>query len=122
MTTRIVDMPVLASRPAELEAGIYNLWRRARLHLGIPLRLALPGMAQMVLILDEDSWVVVNENQSDLPILAWVDFQDSHRDNLYKPIPCTLNFYHYMASSLRGKVLTCMERELDALLHDKDDA
>lgn len=118
MTTRIVDMPILASRPAEMEAGIYNLWRRARLHLGIPLRLSLPGMAHMILILDEDSWVVVNENQNDLPVLAWVDFEDNHRDSLHKPIPCTLNYYHFMASSLRGKVLERMAEALQDRLQD----
>ncbi|HID82321.1 MAG TPA: hypothetical protein EYP51_08125 [Thiotrichales bacterium] len=118
MTTRIVDMPVLASRPAEMDATIYNLWRRARLHLQIPLRLSLPGLAQMILILYEDSWVVVNESQNDLPVLAWVDFEDSHRDSLHKPIPCTLNFYHYMASSLRGKVLERMEAALEKRLQE----
>jgi hypothetical protein len=109
-------MPVYASRPCELDAAQYNLWRRARLHLGSPLRLSMPGLKQMVLILEDDSWVVVDENQYDLPVLAWVKFQDSHRDNLHKPVPCTLNYYHYMASSVRGKVLARMSETLEALL------
>jgi hypothetical protein len=76
----------------------------------------MPGLKQMVLILEDDSWVVVDENQYDLPVLAWVNFQDSHRDNLHKPVPCTLNYYHYMASSVRGKVLARMSETLEALL------
>lgn len=118
MTTRIGDMQVIAARHCELEASLYNLWRRARLHLGSPLRLPMPDLKQMVLILEDDSWVVVDEVQYDLPVLAWVNFQDRHRDNIYKPVPCTLNFYHYMASSIRGKVLALMGEQLEALLHD----
>lgn len=112
MTTRITDMPVMASRPAEIEAGVYNLWRRSRMRFGGETRLNIPGLPQIVLILDEDSWVVVNEKQYDLPILAWVDFQDAHRDSLHKPIACTLNYYHYMASSIRAKVLDRMAEAL----------
>ncbi|MEN8129719.1 MAG: hypothetical protein ABFS45_05900 [Pseudomonadota bacterium] len=112
MTTRIDDMPVYAARADQLEASLYNLWRRARLHLGSPLRLDLPGLKQMALILEDDSWVVVDQCQYDLPVLAWVNFQDSGRDNLYKPVPCTLNYYHYLASSLRGKVLARMGEAL----------
>ena len=117
MTTRIDDMPVYAARADHLDAALYNLWRRSRLRLGSPLRLPLPGLKQMVLILDDDSWVVVDEVQYDLPVLAWVNFRDHGRDNLYKPIPCTLNYYHYMASRLRGKVLVLMGEALEARLN-----
>ncbi|MGV6858349.1 MAG: hypothetical protein ACWA5X_05190 [bacterium] len=116
MTTRITDMPVMASRPAEIEASVYNLWRRSRNHLGHYIRLSMPGLPQIALILDEDSWVVVNEKQFDLPILAWVDFQDHHRDNIHNPIHCTLNYYHYLASSVRGKVLERMAETLETAL------
>ncbi len=116
MTTRITDMPVMVSRPASVEASVYNLWRRSRLKLGPYTRLPMEGLPQIVLILDEDAWVVVNERQYDLPILAWVDFQDEHRDNLHKPIACTLNYYHYMASSVRAKVLARMAAALDEAL------
>ncbi len=119
MTTRITDMPVMASRPAEIEASVYNLWRRSRMHFGPHTRLDIPDLPQMVLILDEDSWVVVNERQYDLPILAWVDFQDAHRDSLHKPIACTLNYYHYMASSIRAKVLDRMAEILECHLKEK---
>lgn len=118
MTTRIDTMPLYAARSTQLDASLYNLWRRARLHLGSPLRLPLSGLRQMVLILEDECWVVVDEGQYDLPALAWVDFCHPGRDNLHKPIPCTLNYYHFMASSLRGKVLIQManilQEQLDA--------
>jgi len=113
MSTRIDGMPVYATQSDHLDASLYNLWRRARLHCGSPLRLPLQGLKQMVLILEDDSWVVVDEVQYDMPVLAWVNFQDIGRDNLHKPIPCTLNFYHYLASRLRDKVLSRMGEALE---------
>jgi len=121
VTTRIDDMPVMALRPAEIDASVYNLWRRARMHLGPDIRLQMPDLPQIVLILDDASWVVVNERQHDLPILAWVDFQDAHRDNIHRPVACTLNYYHYMASSLRGKVLERMAAALEKRLLERRD-
>ena len=118
MTTRIHDMPVYATRTDEVEAVLYNLWRRARLHLDMPLRIELAGLKQMVLILEHDSWVVVDQCQYDLPVLAWVEFQDAGRATLHTPVACTMNYYHYMASHLREKVLTRMAEELEARLSD----
>ena len=118
MTTRIHDMPVYAARPDEVEASLYNLWRRARLHLDMPLRIDLPGLKQMVLILEEDSWVVVDRCQYDLPVLAWVAFQDAGRATLHTPVACTMNYYHYMAGHLREKVLARMGEALAARLNE----
>ena len=116
MTTRIHDMPVYASQSEQLAAPLYNLWRRARLHLALPLRIELPQLKQMALILEPDCWVVVDQVQYDLPVLAWVEFQDTGRSSLHTPVTCTLNYYHYMASQLRGRVLTLLEQELEARL------
>jgi len=113
MTTRIHDMPVYAARADQVEASLYNLWRRARRHLDMPLRIELPQLKQMALILEEDCWVVVDQNQYDLPVMAWVEFQDDGRSSLHTPVACTLNYYHYMASHLRQKVLLLMAEALD---------
>jgi len=122
MATRIHDMPVYASRAETLDASIYNLWRRARLHITMPLRIEMPELKQMALILDEDSWVVVDQCQFDLPVLAWIDFQDSGRNTLHTPVVCTLNYYHYLASHIREKALTHMFNTLEALLNDAEPA
>jgi len=116
MVTRINDMPVYGAQTEQMEASLYNLWRRARLHLDMPLRIDLPGLKQMVLIVEDDCWVVVDQSQYDLPVLAWVDFQDTGRTTLHKPVTCTLNFYHYLASHLREKVLARMGEALKARL------
>ncbi|HEB58526.1 MAG TPA: hypothetical protein ENJ01_04830 [Gammaproteobacteria bacterium] len=118
MTTRIHDMPVYAARTDRVEASLYNLWRRARLKLDMPLRIELPGLKQMVLILEEDSWVVVDQCQYDLPVLAWVDFQDTGRTTLHTPVICTMNYYHYMAGHLREKVLARMGEALESRLSE----
>ncbi len=103
-----------------LDASIYNLWRRARLHITMPLRIEMPELKQMALILEEDSWVVVDQCQYDLPVLAWVEFQDSERSSLHTPVSCTLNYYHYLASQIREKVLLLMSKDLEARLHNTE--
>jgi len=120
LTTRIDGMPIYASRPCELDAEVYNLWRRAHLHFNSPMRIDLPGLKQMVLIIDEHSWVVVDQVQYDMPVLAWVDLQLENRDNLHLPVPCTLNYYHYMASAVRAKALACMSEALTLKLKELD--
>ncbi len=118
MVTRIHDMPAYETRSDQLDASLYNLWRRARLHLPMPLRIELPELKQMVLIIENDSWVVVDPCQYDMPVLAWLDFQDAGRDNLHMPVDCTINYYHYLADRIRGKVLTLMTEALEDRLNE----
>jgi hypothetical protein len=110
-------MPVYETRTGQLEAPLYNLWRRARLHLDLPLRIELQGLKQMALIIEEDCWVVVDQCQYDLPVMAWLDFQDAGRDALHTPVDCTINYYHYLANQLQPKVLARMAEILEARLH-----
>ncbi len=116
MSTRITDMPVMVARTQQIDAGLYNLWRRAKLHLNLPLRMELPEFEFMVLIVEQDDWVVVDANKFDLPILAWVDFRDKGRDSLHTPVECTLNYYHFMASKLREPSLHFLADELQQRL------
>jgi len=120
MVTRIHDMPVYETRSEQLDASLYNLWRRAKLHLQMPLRIELPGLKQMVLIIENDCWVVVDQCQYDMPVMAWLDFQDNGRSTLHTPVNCTLNYYHYLASKLQKKVLTLMSQALETRLTDAD--
>ncbi len=119
MVTRIHDMPVYETRTVELDASLYNLWRRARMHITMPLRIELPELKQMALIIENDCWVVVDQCQYDLPVLAWLEFQDSGRTSLHTPVACTMNYYHHLASHLREKVLTQMNETLETRLKDE---
>ncbi len=112
MASLIDDMPVYARRADEIEAALYNLWRRARARFGAPLRLAMPAFKGVALVLEERAWVCINLYQNELPILAWVDFEDEGRAALHTPVACHLNYYHYAASKLRGPALELMQHAL----------
>ncbi len=116
--SRVGDLPVYVQRDDEIGAGIYNLWRRARLRYPCPIRIRLPGYPGMVMILEEHEWVCANERQNDLPVLAWVDFEDRGRSALHEQVRCKLNYYHFAASKLRAPALRLMAESLDRALHD----
>jgi len=116
MGQRIEGIPVFAERTDEVPAVLYNLWRRARMRLGTPIQVRLPGMKEMELILEHDAWVVVDHNRGEVPVLAWVDFRPARERRLHEPVPCTLNYYHFMASGLRARVLEHMQDALEKRL------
>ncbi|WP_456417672.1 hypothetical protein [Thiolapillus sp.] len=62
-----------------MDASLYNLWRRARLHLRLPLRFQVPESPGVAMIVEEEQWVCVNTWQQDLPISAWHEFDHAHR-------------------------------------------
>ncbi len=72
----------------------------------------------MVMILEEREWVCANDLQNDLPVLAWVQFEDKGRDALHEPVRCKLNYYHFAASKMRACALVSMEEILNQYLRD----
>jgi len=116
--SRTGDVPYCAQRNVEIDAKLYNLWRRAKLHFTMPMRLPLIDYSNFVMILEEHEWVCVDERQNDLPILAWVEFEDQGRDNLHLPVKCKLNYYHFAASKIRAHSLELMQNELEKRLHE----
>ncbi len=111
--SRIDDVPYYEQRPDQISATLYNLWRRTRLHFELPLRIPLPAFSGMVWVLEEAQWVCVDERQNDLPILAWVEFEDKGRSALHTPVQCKLNYYHFAASKIRAGALACLESTLE---------
>lgn len=114
--SRVGDVPVYQQRDDEVPAKLYNLWRRAKLHFDLPLRISLEGYRGLVMVLDLHEWVIVNEREEDLPVLAWVDFEDQGRDALHLPVKCKLNHYHFAASKIRAHSLELMEEALEKKL------
>jgi hypothetical protein len=112
-------MPVMARRDDYLEADVFNLWRRARNRFGSPIRLTGLGLKQMEVILTDSYWVCVDVVQYDCPILAWVGLDEGNRDSLHKPIPCTLNYYHFAASAVRLPVLLKVREVLQKRLSEQ---
>jgi len=116
--SRVGEVPCYARRPDQVDAGLYNLWRRARLHLPLPIRIPLPEQAGVAMIVEEREWVCVNVRQNDLPILAWVEFEDENRSALHTPVRCQLNYYHFAASRYRAMALQVMAEELEQRLRN----
>ena len=120
MDDRLADMPIMAQRNDYLEAEVFNVWRRARQRWGNRIRLEGLGLKQMELILTDRYWVCVDTIRHDCPILAWVDIEDEGRDTLHEPIPCKLNYYHFAASAIRGRVLEKARQVLDTRIREAD--
>ncbi|MDA3870078.1 MAG: hypothetical protein PF589_09070 [Gammaproteobacteria bacterium] len=116
--SRIADVPYCAQRNDEVEAKLYNLWRLAKRRFTMPLRLPLPDYPGFVMILEARAWVCADERQNDIPILAWVEFEDEGRDALHLPVKCKLNYYHFAASKVRAHSLQLVQAELEKRLHD----
>ncbi len=119
MVSHIQGVPVFAQRADQIPAPLYNLWRRARMRAQLPLRMTLPGMKGMALILEPAAWVVVDGGRSDVPVLAWVEFAPPPERGIHEPVPCKLNYYHYLASGLRARVLEHLEQHLEARLKSR---
>jgi hypothetical protein len=114
--SRVGDVPVYAQRDDQVSAKLYNLWRRAKLHFPLPIRIPLECFRGLVMVLEEHEWVCVNEPENDLPVLAWVEFQDQGRDAIHTPVKCKLNHYHFAASKVRAGSLKIMEKTLEEKL------
>jgi len=116
--SRVADVPFYAQRDDEVEAKLYNLWRRAKLHFPLPIRVPLIDYPHMTMVLEEHEWVCVDDANNDLPVLAWVAFEDHGRDALHQPVKCKLNYYHFAASKVRAHSLELMQEELEKRLKD----
>ena len=118
--SRVEGMPVYAQYDEMLPAKLYNLWRRAKLHFVLPLRIELDGYRSLVMVLEEHEWVCVDERQNDMPVLAWIEFEDQGRESIHLPVKCKLNHYHFAADKVRAASLELMEASLEKkLLNEK---
>lgn len=108
MKSRLEDLPTFETRQAAAKAIHYNLVHVALKRLGTPLRFVLPKLQNLDLHLEKEAWIVVDKSMSDIPIMAWVDFDTSGRANLHKDIPCTLKIYHSHAGLLIKTVMEAM--------------
>lgn len=117
--SRLENVPFVAQRTVQVDAKVYNLWRRAKRRLQMPVRFPLVNYSGFEMIIDSDEWLCVDGRQNDLPILAWVEFEGEGRDALHTPVNCKLNYYHFAASKVRAHSLELVEEELERRLHEK---
>jgi len=112
MYTRHHEVPILDSRDTRIDANYYNHVQVALKRLGKHIRLPIPNLKTLDLILQADAWIVVDRAFNDIPVIAWTDFQTSHREDLHSAIPCQLQFWHAAASMIRVRTLEAMEMML----------
>lgn len=120
MVTRIDDMQAYETHTVNVDAVLYNQWRRVHLHMDLPARLTLPALKSMELILEDDCWVLVDSSHYDLPMIAWLNFQDTGRNSLHAPVECTLKYYHYLASQFYEKVQIHISEAFNKYLSEID--
>ena len=108
MKQKLEDLPTFEVRKTQVKALHYNLVVVALKRLGSNIRFALPKLRTLDLHLEKDAWIVVDKRLNDIPVMAWVDFEVAHRENLHEDIPCTLKIYHSHAGLLIQKVMEAM--------------
>ena len=121
MYQRHLTVPALMSRKRRIEAGYYNHVQIAIKRLGEGVRLKLPKLKTLELILQPDAWIVVDNAFNDVPVIAWLGFEVSHRENIHEAIPCELRLYHAHASIIQRRVLEGMELLLGEALQQAED-
>lgn len=123
MSSRLDDVPVYQQMPTTVQAADFNRVQIALKRFGEPVHIPLTGMRSLQLILERETWIVVDGALNEVPVLAWGDFQVEGRANLHEPIPCVLKVYHAHAMVILDKVISCMEGVLQQRidkLHEKD--
>lgn len=108
MRSRLDDLPVFETRQVQLRAEDYNLAHIALKRLGNPIRMELPRLRTLDLILEKDAWIVVDRSLNDIPVVAWIDFEVSHRETLHEPVACERRTYHTHALLIVNKVIEAM--------------
>jgi hypothetical protein len=121
MASRLDDIPIYESRETHVDAKHFNLVFRALHRLNYQkkeIRFSLPELRTLDLLLTEDAWIVVDQSLNDIPVMAWLKFEANTRDDIHKPIPCTLNIYHAHAMAINEKVMVALDSELESQLSD----
>lgn len=105
MKTRLDDIPSLREIPSVVQASHFNTVRLALLRLGKPLRVELEGLRHLDMLFDDDTWVCVDRNLNDLPIVAWTEFRKENRTALNEPVHCRLRLFHAHAGIILNRAL-----------------
>ena len=108
MRSRLDDLPAFDIRDSQLRAQDFNLVHIALKRLGMPLRIELPRLRTLDFVFEKDAWIIVDRSLNDIPIVAWLDFQESHRSTLHEPILCQRRTYHTHATIIIDKAFEAM--------------
>jgi hypothetical protein len=112
MYKRLANLPAYRSTRGQVSARRYNQVHIALNRLGTPLRFPIPGLRNLQMILDDESWVCVDASLNDMPVVAWTEFQAQGRDNLHEDIACRISRYHTHADLIQETALRETENHL----------
>jgi len=118
MKSRIHEVPTTLVENVTVDAQRYNMIRLALLRFGTPQRVPLLGLRHLDMLLEEDRWVCVDRSALDLPVAAWVRFQNRAQDNLQAPVDCQLRHYQVNTDIVLPYVWMALENILQQKLHD----
>ena len=118
--TRHNEVLILDRRPGKVDANYFNQAQTALKRIGQQIRFKIPTLNHLDLIVQEDAWIVVDRVLSDVPVVAWTDFQREGRDNLHQPITCEVRLYHFAARMILKTTLDTMEDILGQSLAEQD--
>ena len=119
MKSYLDDIPVYESTQITVNAEHFNLVQIALKRLGSPIRLELPKLRTLDLLLDEETWIIVDRSLNEIPVMAWLDFETKNR-GLHEPIKCKLNIYHAHATIIQPRVIEAMTLLLGEQLANKE--
>lgn len=117
--TRHNEVPILREHDSTVKANYYNHVQIALHRLGQQIRFRIPKLKHLDLILQKDAWIVVDRVLNDVPVVAWMDFQAEHRENLHEPIKCHIRYWHAAATMIKSRTLEEMDSFLTEELAEK---
>jgi len=119
MKSILDNLPCYSRYRAKIEAPVYNRIKLAQIRGGKgklhTLRFQLKELRHLDLIIDDETWICVDRDQNDIPIIAWLNFQTQHRQELHKPIDCEVYSYHAYADMIEQRVLNYTMRYLEQI-------
>lgn len=119
MRSRLDNIPVYDTRECPIRVQDYNLVKIALKRLGSPIRIEIPNLRSLDFILEDELWVIVDRSLNDVPVIAWLDFQDKGRNSLHKDILCERRTYHTHAMIIVDKALEALQLLLGEKLDEE---
>lgn len=121
MRSRLDKLPVFDARETTVSAENYNLISLALKRLQSPIRAELPRLRSLDFFLERDLWIIVDRSQNDLPVVAWLNFQQNKRRNLVDAVHCQRRAYHTHAMIILDKAFNAIHTILTLRLNALND-
>lgn len=117
MKNKLENLPCYSRYHTKIDAPVFNRIKLAQIRKGKgrwhALRVHLKELRHLDLIIDDETWICVDRDQNDIPIIAWLNFKTEHRQDLHKAIECDIYSYHAYADMIEQRVLKYVVQYLD---------